>query len=312
MKIILVGCGPMAQDYFKVLNSLKIDLVVIGRGKVSAKEFENKTSHKVDSLNLDFYLENTKNLPNHAIVSVGVESLSLICEKLIKQGVTNILLEKPGALDYNQIINLNNCAIKHNSKVSIAYNRRFYHSIDLLKKQLTIDGGITSCYFDFTEWGHQIEPLKINNLIKENWLIANSTHIIDLVFHIIGSPKTISSNTIGSLKWHQRGAIFTGNGLSKNNVPFTYHANWAGPGRWSVEFITKFHKFLLCPIEKLKIVKIGSVKVEEVPELNSLDLEYKPGLYNQVNSFITNKTDRLCSLKEQVDNWEFYKKIANY
>ena len=33
--------------------------------------------------------------------------------------------------------------------------------------------------------------------------------------------------------------------------------------------------------KKLKIVKIGSVKIEEVNELNSLDLEYKPGLYNQ-------------------------------
>ena len=37
-------------------------------------------------------------------------------------------------------------------------------------------------------------------------------------------------------------------------------------------------------------------------KLNSLDLEYKPGLYNQVNSFISNNNNRLCSLKEQVDN----------
>jgi len=302
----------MAIEYYKVLNSLELKIEVIGRGNKSAIEFENVTAHKVDSLDLDSYLKKNKELANYAIISVGVESLATVCNKVINHGVKNILLEKPGALDYNQIINLNNCTIKHNSNVFIAYNRRFYHSIDLLKKQIKIDGGVTSCYFDFTEWGHQIEPLKINNLIKENWLMANSTHIIDLVFHIIGSPKTISSNTVGSLKWHKRGAIFTGNGLSKNNVPFTYHANWSGPGRWSIEFITKFHKLLLCPIEKLKIVKIGSVKIEEVAELNSLDLEYKPGLYNQVNSFISNKTDTLCSLKEQVDNWKFYKKIANY
>ena len=69
--------------------------------------------------------------------------------------------------------------------------------------------------------------------------MANSTHIIDLVFHIMGSPKIIGS-IFGSLKWHNRGAIFTGNGLSKNNVPFTYHANWAGPGRWSVGPLQNF------------------------------------------------------------------------
>lgn len=312
MKIILIGCGPMAVEYYKVLNSLELKIEVIGRGNKSAIEFENATSHKVDSLDLDSYLKKNKELSNYAIISVGVESLASVCKNVIKHGIKNILLEKPGALDYNQIVDLNNCAKEFKSKVFIAYNRRFYNSIELLKKQIKIDGGVTSCYFDFTEWGHQIEPLKINSLIKENWFMANSTHIIDLVFHIIGSPKIISSNTLGSLKWHNRGAIFTGNGLSKNNVPFTYHANWAGPGRWSVEFITKFHKLILCPIEKLKIVKIGSVKIEEVNELNSLDLEYKPGLYNQVNSFISNNNNRLCSLKEQVDNWKFYKKIANY
>ena len=36
--------------------------------------------------------------------------------------------------------------------------------------------------------GHQIEPLKINSF-NQNWFMANSTHIIDLVFHIIRFSK---------------------------------------------------------------------------------------------------------------------------
>ena len=57
MKIILIGCGPMAVEYYKVLNSLELKIEVIGRGNKSAIEFENATSHKVDSLDLDSYLK---------------------------------------------------------------------------------------------------------------------------------------------------------------------------------------------------------------------------------------------------------------
>lgn len=302
----------MAIEYYKVLNSLELKIEVIGRGNKSAIEFENATSHKVDSLDLDSYLKKNKELANYAIISVGVESLASVCNKVINYGVKNILLEKPGAINLDELRKLNDYSIKYKPNIFIAYNRRFYHSVDLLKKQIQIDKGVKSCYFDFTEWGHQIEPLDIDNSIKNNWFMANSTHIIDLVFHIIGIPKTINSNTYGSLKWHNRSSIFTGSGLSVNNIPFAYHANWEGPGRWLIEFITNKHKLILCPIEKLKIVKIGSVKIEEVNETDDIDTQFKPGLFNQVSNFINDNKSKLCDINEQLANWEFYKQISNY
>tara|TARA_B100001113_G_C21073418_1_gene606566 strand:- start:528 stop:1466 length:939 start_codon:yes stop_codon:yes gene_type:complete len=312
MKIILVGCGQMAVEYNKVIKSMNLDLCVIGRGLKSAENFFKITSHKVDSLDLDSYLKNNNELANYAIISVGVESLASVCNKMINHGVKNILLEKPGAINLDELRKLNDSAVKSKSNIYIAYNRRFYHSVDLLKKQIEIDKGVKSCYFDFTEWSHQIEPLKIDNTVKNNWFMANSTHIVDLVFHIIGIPKMINSNTYGSLKWHNRSSIFTGNGLSVNNIPFAYHANWKGPGRWLIEFITNKHKLILCPIEKLKIVKIGSVKIEDVNETDDIDTQFKPGLFNQVSDFINNNKSKLCDINEQLANWEFYKQISNY
>ena len=39
---------------------------------------------------------------------LALELVSSVCKNVIKHGIKNILLEKPGALDYNQIVDLNN------------------------------------------------------------------------------------------------------------------------------------------------------------------------------------------------------------
>ena len=43
--------------------------------------------------------------------------------------------------------------------------RRFYFSVLLGEKMIFEDGGITSLYFEFTEWSHQIKLLKIKRSI---------------------------------------------------------------------------------------------------------------------------------------------------
>ena len=42
MKILLIGCGPMSSDYFKVLEHLKIETDIIGKYIERLLKFENK------------------------------------------------------------------------------------------------------------------------------------------------------------------------------------------------------------------------------------------------------------------------------
>ena len=65
-------------------------------------------------------------------------------------------------------------------------------------------------------------------------------------------------------------------------------------------------------MEKLHITKIGSVSVEEVSLDCELDLKFKPGLYNQTDSFLKSNDQLFCSLKEQVENVKIYSEIAGY
>ena len=61
-------------------------------------------------------------------------------------------------------------------------------------------------------------------------------------------------------------------------------------------------------MEKLQIQKIGSVAIEELPLDDSYDRNFKPGLYRQVQSFLSDKKD-LPSIEEQVKNLAWYEKI---
>lgn len=311
-KLWLIGAGTMAIEYAKVLNSLGVDYLVIGRSETSALNFERATGKKVVTGGLDHYASLEKHIPQYAIVAVGVEQLKNTLEILVKIGVKNILAEKPGGINFTEIQYINEFSSKEKSNILLAYNRRFYESVNQAKRQIVSDGGLLSFNFEFTEWSHVIAPLVKAPGVKEHWFLANSTHVVDMAFYLGGYPKEISCFNEGKLSWHPTASIFAGAGKTVNNALFTYQANWEAPGRWAVEFLTSKHRLILRPLEKLFIQKIGSIAIEEYLLNDSLDKNYKPGLYLQTTSFLNNELDNFCTLSNQVALLSFYKKMCNY
>ena len=151
--IWLVGSGLMAQAYASVLKSLNIQFEVIGRGEQSAIDFEKATGIPV---HIGGIAEASKRLdpPDQAIVAVNIEELTRSANTLVELGCKHILLEKPGSLNFNDLVRLHNNAKANSSSIYIAYNRRFYSSVDKLRDLCAFDGGITSAFFEFTEWSH--------------------------------------------------------------------------------------------------------------------------------------------------------------
>lgn len=311
MSLWLVGAGPMAVEYSKVLDSMDIPYEVIGRGMASAKEFRNLTSHHVHIGGLDAVISRLA-VPSSAIVAVSVKDLASITRKLIIAGVTRILVEKPGGLNSKEILEIATLASLHKSKVFIAYNRRFFSSTKLARKLIRDDGGVSSFFFDFTEWAHQIEPLDIDADIKSSWLMANSSHVIDLAFHLCGFPKKINAECSGSLNWHPKSSNFCGSGIADSGALFSYHANWKSPGRWGLEIMTKSKKIIFRPFERLHIVEHGSVQVNEVLIDDELDKKFKPGWHEQTKAFIQSDDSLLCSIAKQNEHCRIYDLIAGY
>lgn len=310
-KILLVGAGPMAVDYAKVLLKLNVSFVTVGNSEKSAADFKEKTGCDVILGGIKKYLGSNKEVFGKVINAAPEHLLGEITVDLINAGYKNILVEKPGGKNFEDIKNVADAAKKNDAKVLVGYNRRFFSSVEKAKEIINEDDGVTSFYFEFTEWSHIIGTLKKGDGVLEEWFLHNSSHIIDLAFYLGGKPKELASYVSGNLQWHPNGSVFTGAGVSESGALFSYNANWEAPGRWVVEVLTRKHRLLFKPIEKLQIQKIGSVAVDFVEIDDKNDTEFKPGLYLQVKNYLEEDYSKLSDIHEQLSNVEnYYNKIV--
>ncbi len=316
MKVLLVGSGLMATEYSRVLTALHIEFEVVGRGQKNCQKIEKQFSVKVFSGGIEsFVLENNLLRFSHIINCVNIHFLFEITKTLIEHGAKKILLEKPGALNINHLEEMFELSRKNDVRLLIAFNRRFYASVQALKNFAERDGGIISAHFEFTEWIHTINPRDYDKKTLNKWIISNSSHVIDTIFFIIGNPETMKSKVFGESKisWHPSGSVFYGLGKSIKNIPFTYHANWQSAGRWTIKILTKKECYYLEPLEILKRQEIGTINIETVKLKYNLDEDHKPGLYSQVKNFLNNNLQDFCTIEHHLKNTKnIYYKIANY
>lgn len=310
--IWLIGSGPMAVAYINILKVMDSQITVIGRGVTSAESCFNETGIKPVTGGIDCFLASKPACPEAAIVAVGVEQLYNATMFLLRYGVKKILVEKPGSVSLGEIGMLKQEAENYGASVYIAYNRRFYASVDKARQMIEEDGGLTSFVFEFTEWSHKIEPLQKAPGVKEKWFLANSTHVADLAFFIGGFPEIINCHVAGGLSWHPSGSVFSGSGKTDKGALFAYHADWTAAGRWACEFLTKKNRYILKPLEELKIQKTGSIAIEDVELEDALDKQFKPGIFKQVEDFLLGSPEILPTIAEHEKMVHKYYKMANY
>lgn len=301
----------MASEYANVLNGMNIDFSIIGRSKGRCDTLKEKfPTVNIYSGGLEKFKE--LNIYDFAIIASNIDYLLEHAQIVLKSGIKNILIEKPGGKNLVEIEELFNNSSQAKANVFIAYNRRFFCSVQKFLDLIGSDSKILSFNFEFTEWPHTFEGLENNEIVKENLLYANSTHLIDLAFFLNGAPQKLISFSSDKLDWHKK-AIYTGIGTTTNNVVFSYQANWKGPGRWGLEMITETTRYYFKPLEELWVQKQRSVKLEKIEIDDYIDKKYKPGLYKQVESFLFNQQDhRLINIHSHYENCKnIYEVILN-
>jgi predicted dehydrogenase len=308
-RVWLVGAGGMARDYARVLDAQRRTYIVFGRGEESAARFEASSQARVIR---GGFASAAAAPAEYAIIAVGVEALADTAATALERGVRCLLVEKPAGLDLRSIEALATLAARRGAQVYVAYNRRFYASVLAARRLIAEDGGVSSFTFEFTEWSHEIQDLHKAPGVKESWVLANSSHVIDLAFHLGGEPRELHALHGGSLGWHPAGAVFAGCGSTASGALFSYHANWQSAGRWGVEVNTARRRLILRPMEQLQVMMKGSVAITaaDLPE-GAIDQHFKPGLYRQVEAFFAGDAG-LCGIAEHVRLASRYAQIAGY
>ena len=309
--VLIIGSGYIALEYVKALKKLKIKNIEI------LSKSENSLDNKVLSEYKIIFggFEKKINLiekKDLTIIATPINLLVKAATLAIKSGQENILIEKPGSLFKTDLIILEKLIKKQ--KVRIAYNRLFYPNFQKLKILSKIDGGITSCKFDFTEWVHTIPFGKYKKDVYRRWGISNSLHVISMAMELIGMPKKITTSQHGNLKWHPTGSIFVGNGISEKNIPFSYHANWEGGGRWGIEVVTKKNVYRLSPLEKLFVLKKGTTEWKEI-QIKNIFPKIKMGLAEEIVIMLDDALEKqlkMVTIKRAIEYNKLAEKIFAY
>jgi predicted dehydrogenase len=308
MKVLLVGTGPMAIAYGRVLNALSAAWSAVGRGSQSAAQFEAATGREPVLGGLDAYLDTHNASVDAAIVALPVHNLVAAAISLLDAGTRRILVEKPAGLNADDIEDLARVAARTGADVFVAYNRRFYASVAAARRLIAEDGGVTSFHMEFTELADRVAKSVGDRVLLSNWFLANSTHVVDLAFHLGGKPAIAAGLVTGGLDWHPQAACFAGHGRTKKGAVFSWHADWSSAGRWGLDLRTPHRRLILQPLETLTVQEKGGFAALSMPIDDELDGQFKPGLYRQVEAFLSDaptETELLtiAAHSEMVGRW---------
>jgi len=305
--ILLVGAGLMSQAYAKVLVELSVPFHVLGRGAQSAAVFAEVTGVTPTTGSLADQLTAMESVPDTAILGVNAMYLADVAKVLMDHGVKRLLLEKPGALDLAEMEGLCAAVKAHGAEVYVGYNRRFMASALAAQKMIAEDGGVSSVKFDFSEPSRRIAVLDKPKREHHTWFYGNSSHVIDLAFHMFGAPSALEARVTGSLDWHPSGAVFAGSGINAQGGLISWHANWDGPGRWGMEVMTPERRIIMQPLEKLRVQTHGSFAEVDIEIDDAEDLAFKPGVKKQVERFLLSTgPDVLSTLQEHATRMTYF------
>ena len=312
--VAIMGAGAMAIEHYKVLKALGHNAVVYGRGEQSADTFEAATGHRPLTGDLKQNLENNDTL-THAIIAVSATQLAPVTKTLLDAGAANILLEKPGGVNPEEVMDL--AAHSGADRVRIAYNRRYLPSAITMQQAIKDDGGVTSFHFEFNENIPLIASLTQHpDRVRENWFYLNSTHVADLAFFLGGRKSALDANIIaaaqieGDLSSLPANARYAGCGSFDGTV-FSYLADWSSAGRWGLEVCTPKRRLIMKPIETVQAINRGSFGMVPVDLIGQEPEGMKPGFYNMIKTFIANPGhEDMLTLSDQASRILAYSKMV--
>jgi predicted dehydrogenase len=310
MNILVFGTSYMGEEYLKTIKHLGHTATVVGRDEAKAKSLATKYGFTGVGGGSEQF-EDWDNY-THAIIATSVESLKDVTIACLDHGIANILVEKPGALDVSQLREIKN-HLHSETTLRIAHNRRMYNSVQMLKQKIEEDGGAIGCFFDFTDREKDILDSTKDPAVLARWGFANSTHVIDAAFYLVGKPVDIHPVRAGRYDKHPSGTVFCGSGKTLQ-CPFSYFATWNGGGRWNVEISTEKGRYKLSPMEELQFCAKNQFAWITIEQPDNDDKICKAGLIKMISSFLEEGAlyQELPLLDEQIATALLINKIFGY
>ena len=171
--------------------------------------------------------------PDGILILVSFNQIYQVTKKVIKYKIP-FFIEKPPGLTINQNIHLANLCEKYKVKNIVGFNRRFYSIFHQGLKLI----GKNSKILSFSIYGmERLWLYKNNNALKQNLIMANAIHTIDLLSFFGGKKSSIKINN--NSKKNRRFINSSINIKFENNSLGYYYINTESPYFWSLKIFAE-------------------------------------------------------------------------
>lgn len=309
IKVSFIGAGPTSEEHIKVFSTFnQISLTgIMSRTSSKAKTLAEKYNLRVfDSIESLF--DGTKS--DLVVITVPIIQTYPVCMEAFNYP-WKLLIEKPVGYNFEQSKGIAEAAKSLGRKAFVALNRRQYSSTKKVLEMLEDDS--TRRVINVYDQEDTISAAKLghSDLVIENWMYANSIHLIDFfkifgrgeiesVASIIDFDKNIKKNNFVAKK------IF----FSSGDIGL-YQCYWNMPAPWSVTLTTSKNRWEMKPLENVSVQHYPSRVVNPI-QANKYDTDFKPGFYNQAIEAIKAARDEdhnLLNLEDSLDTMKLIQQL---
>lgn len=307
-KIAVVGAGNMAREHIKAFSDIEeVEIVAITSRRLErAEELARQFGiAQVCSTILDMY---QKHKPDGLIVAVSeLETHDVLINAALFPW--SILVEKPAGYNFVQAKNLYENVRPRQDSIFVAFNRRHYSSTREVLQQVNDVGGSRVVVINDQE-DPEIALADQRPLdVVENWMYANSIHLIDYFSLFCRGDLKIVNKIV---PWRGLGTEFVLCELEySSGDKGVYLSYWNRPHPWSVSISTKEMWWEIRPIESATRISRQS-RVPVSIEKSKWDADFKPGLRLQAEEFVLHlKKHHYClpTIKDSLFTMELVSKI---
>lgn len=276
-KVAIVGAGYMSREHIRAFQDMP---------EVEITGIHSRTRTRADALAKEFRLPNVcssiselfeKTAADLVVVSVPELSVNEVCCACFEYSWT-ALIEKPAGYNVADAEAIESVARAKGRQAYVALNRRHYGSTRAVIADLATQAGPRLIKVQDQEDAIAALQAGQPKLVVENWMYANSIHVIDY-FSLLGRGKVTEVTPV--IRWDPRHPRYVAAKINFDSGDVgLYEAIWEGPGPWAVSVNTPEKRWEMRPLEKASYQLAGNRVLEPVAD-HVWDTRFKPGLRRQ-------------------------------
>jgi predicted dehydrogenase len=164
-------------------------------------------------------------------------------------------MEKPAGCDLVDAEDIAQAAERAGRKAWVALNRRHYSATREVLARLQADPGVR--FIRVQDQEDQAGALAAGQPAKvvENWMYANSIHVIDY-FRLLGRGEITRVEPVVAWNPARPGVVVAKLTFASGDIGL-YEGIWDGPGPWSVSVSTTSQRLEMRPLEQLGVQPRG-------------------------------------------------------